>query len=78
MEQRNTNIIDFVKRKLKYVDKTYWAVFIFLVVFAVLELFSASSTLAFKTGSLLWTGVASGAVHTGGSVHRFCGAALSV
>ncbi len=53
MEQRNTNIIDFVKRKLKYVDKTYWAVFIFLVVFAVLELFSASSTLAFKTGSLL-------------------------
>ena len=51
MEQRN--IIDLIKRKLKYVDKTYWTVFILLVVFAVIELFSASSTLAFKTGSLL-------------------------
>ena len=51
MEQ--PNIIDLVKRKLKYVDKTYWTVFILLVVFAVIELFSASSTLAFKTGSLL-------------------------
>ncbi|MBQ7530364.1 MAG: FtsW/RodA/SpoVE family cell cycle protein [Paludibacteraceae bacterium] len=47
------NIIDFVKRKLKYVDKTYWTVFILLVVFAVIELFSAASTLTFKTGSLL-------------------------
>jgi len=51
MEQ--SNIIDVIKRKLKYVDKTYWTVFILLVVFAVLELFSASSTLTFKTGSLL-------------------------
>jgi len=51
MEQ--PNIIDLIKRKLKYVDKTYWTVFVLLVVFAVLELFSASSTLAFKTGSLL-------------------------
>ena len=51
MEQ--SNFIDLIKRKLKYVDKTYWTVFILLVVFAVIELFSASSTLAFKTGSLL-------------------------
>ncbi len=45
--------MDIVKRKLQYVDKTYWTVFILLVVIAVIELFSASSTLAFKTGSLL-------------------------
>ena len=51
MEQ--PNIIDLIRRKLTYVDKTYWTVFILLVVFAVIELFSASSTLAFKTGSLL-------------------------
>lgn len=45
--------LDIIKDKLKYIDKTYWTVFILLVVFAVLELFSASSTLAFKSGSLL-------------------------
>lgn len=45
--------LDIIRRKLKYIDKTYWTVFILLVVFAVIELFSASSTLAFKTGSLL-------------------------
>lgn len=45
--------IDIIKQKLKYIDKTYWVVFIFLIVFAVIELFSASSTLAFKSGSLL-------------------------
>ena len=45
--------LGFIKQKLKYIDKTYWVVFIFLVVFAVIELFSASSTLTFKTGSLL-------------------------
>lgn len=45
--------MDIIKRKLQYVDKTYWTVFILLVVIAVIELFSASSTLAFKTGSLL-------------------------
>ncbi|MBR0309642.1 MAG: FtsW/RodA/SpoVE family cell cycle protein [Paludibacteraceae bacterium] len=45
--------IDILKRKLQYIDKTYWTVFILLVVFAVIELFSASSTLAFKSGSLL-------------------------
>ncbi|MBO4361275.1 MAG: FtsW/RodA/SpoVE family cell cycle protein [Paludibacteraceae bacterium] len=49
----NPSVLDTIKRKLKYVDKTYWTVFILLVVFAVLELFSASSTLAFKSGSLL-------------------------
>lgn len=48
-----SRVIDIIKSKLQYVDKTYWTVFILLVVFAVLELFSASSTLAFKTGSLL-------------------------
>lgn len=51
MEQQN--IIELIKGKLKYVDRTYWTVFILLVVFAVIELFSASSTLTFKTGSLL-------------------------
>ena len=45
--------LDLIKQKLKYIDKTYWTVFILLVAFAVLELFSASSTLAFKSGSLL-------------------------
>jgi len=45
--------MDIIKRKLQYVDKTYWTVFILLVVIAVIELFSASSTLAFKSGSLL-------------------------
>ncbi len=49
----NSRFMDIVKRKLQYVDKTYWTVFILLVVIAVIELFSASSTLAFKTGSLL-------------------------
>ena len=49
----NSRFRDIVKRKLQYVDKTYWTVFILLVVIAVIELFSASSTLAFKTGSLL-------------------------
>lgn len=54
MEHREQpNIIDLIRRKLNYVDKTYWTVFILLVVFAVIELFSASSTLAFKSGSLL-------------------------
>ena len=45
--------LGIIRQKLKYIDKTYWTVFILLVVFAVIELFSASSTLAFKTGSLL-------------------------
>jgi cell division protein FtsW len=49
----NPRGIELIKRKLQYVDKTYWTVFILLVVIAVIELFSASSTLAFKTGSLL-------------------------
>ena len=49
----NSRFMDIIKRKLQYVDKTYWTVFILLVVIAVIELFSASSTLAFKTGSLL-------------------------
>lgn len=45
--------LGIIRKKLKYIDKTYWTVFILLVVFAVIELFSASSTLTFKTGSLL-------------------------
>ena len=45
--------LDLIKSKLKYIDKTYWTVLIVLIFFAVIELFSASSTLAFKTGSLL-------------------------
>ena len=49
----NSRFMDIIKRKLQYVDKTYWTVFILLVVIAVIELFSASSTLAFKSGSLL-------------------------
>ncbi|MBQ7648554.1 MAG: FtsW/RodA/SpoVE family cell cycle protein [Paludibacteraceae bacterium] len=40
--------LELIKKKLKYIDKTYWTVLIFLIVFAVIELFSASSTLAFK------------------------------
>ena len=45
--------LDLIRQKLKYRDRTYWFVLIFLIGFAVLELFSASSTLAFRTGSLL-------------------------
>ena len=44
----NPHGIELIKRKLQYIDKTYWVVLIFLIVFAVIELFSASSTLAFK------------------------------
>ena len=49
----NKQGLGLIRQKLKYIDKTYWTVFILLVVFAVIELFSASSTLTFKTGSLL-------------------------
>jgi len=42
-----------IRYKLKFVDRTYWTVFILLAAFAVLELFSASSTLAFKAGNFL-------------------------
>lgn len=45
--------IELIRQKLKYVDKTYWTVLVMLIFFAVIELFSASSTLAFKSGSLL-------------------------
>jgi len=43
--------LELIKYKLKFIDKTYWGVFIALVVFAVIELFSATSTQVFKSGS---------------------------
>lgn len=45
------NGFELIKYKLKFIDKTYWGVFIALVLFAVIELFSASSTKVFITGS---------------------------
>lgn len=42
---------ELIKYKLKFIDKTYWGVFIALALFAVIELFSASSTQVFKSGS---------------------------
>ncbi len=38
---------------LKYVDKTYWALFIALIVVAVIALFSAGSTLVYERHSVL-------------------------
>ena len=42
-----------MRLNLKNIDKTYWGLFIILVVVAVIALFSASSTLVYQRGSVL-------------------------
>lgn len=39
------------RQQLSYVDKVYWVLFVFLIIVAILALFSASSTLAFEKNS---------------------------
>ena len=44
----------YIREQMQYVDRTYWVLFISLVLLAIVALFSASSTLAFKEeGSVL-------------------------
>ena len=42
-----------IKLNLKNIDKTFWAIFLTLIVLAVIALFSASSTLVYSRGSVL-------------------------
>ena len=42
-----------MKLNLKNIDKTFWAIFLTLIVLAVIALFSASSTLVYSRGSVL-------------------------
>lgn len=42
-----------IKPNLKNIDKTFWAIFLTLIVLAVIALFSASSTLVYSRGSVL-------------------------
>lgn len=42
-----------MKPNLKNIDKTFWAIFLTLIVLAVIALFSASSTLVYSRGSVL-------------------------
>jgi len=42
-----------LKLNLKNIDKTFWAIFLTLIVLAVIALFSASSTLVYSRGSVL-------------------------
>ena len=37
-----------IRKQMRYVDRTYWVLFIGLIIWAIIALFSASSTLAFK------------------------------
>jgi cell division protein FtsW len=37
-----------IKKQMQYVDRTYWVMFVGLIIFAIISLFSASSTLAFQ------------------------------
>ena len=37
-----------IRQQMRYVDRTYWVLFIGLIIWAIIALFSASSTLAFK------------------------------
>ena len=44
----------YIREQMKYVDRTYWVLFISLILVAIVALFSASSTLAFnEEGSVL-------------------------
>ena len=38
---------------LRYIDKTYWVLYIFLAIVAVIALFSAGSTLVYERHSIL-------------------------
>ena len=42
-----------MKLNLKNIDKTYWVIYLFLIVAAVIALFSASSTLVYSNHSAL-------------------------
>ena len=42
-----------IKPNLKNIDKTFWALFLILIVMAIIALFSASSTLVYSRGSVL-------------------------
>ena len=42
-----------IKLNFKNIDKTFWAIFLTLIVLAVIALFSASSTLVYSRGSVL-------------------------
>lgn len=37
-----------LRKQMRYIDRTYWVLFIGLIIVAIISLFSASSTLAFK------------------------------
>jgi cell division protein FtsW len=37
-----------IRQQMRYIDRTYWVLFIGLIIWAIIALFSASSTLAFK------------------------------
>ncbi|MBO5405002.1 MAG: FtsW/RodA/SpoVE family cell cycle protein [Paludibacteraceae bacterium] len=37
-----------MRKQMRYIDRTYWVLFIGLIIVAIISLFSASSTLAFK------------------------------
>jgi len=46
----DTGLLQYDKR---YIDKTFWILFIILIVAALVALFSATSTLVYKSGSIL-------------------------
>lgn len=41
----------YISDQMQYIDRTYWVLFISLIIVAIIALFSASSTLAFKSES---------------------------
>lgn len=44
---------NWIKERLRYIDKTYWIIFGLLMIVSVIALFTASSSLAFKNGTVL-------------------------
>lgn len=53
MVQLFKKITDYIKGQQCYVDKTYWLLFGTLIIVAIIALFSASSSLAYKADSAL-------------------------
>jgi cell division protein FtsW len=47
------DLLHYIKHQCRYIDRVYWILFGGLLIFAVLALFSASSTLAFADGNTL-------------------------
>ena len=43
-----TDLKQGIRQQMRYIDRTYWVLFIGLIIWAIIALFSASSTLAFK------------------------------